>query len=112
MPAAAADLGGDCCTDLEDRIAELEATAARKGNRKVSLMISGWVNEEIALWDDGTERNAYIGTSPVQQSRFKFLARPKSIRTGPRAIFSKSASTAIPADNGIRRGRAARGKDP
>ena len=77
MPAAAADLGGDCCTDLEDRIAELEATAARKGNRKVSLMISGWVNEEIALWDDGTERNAYIGTSPVQQSRFKFLGEAK-----------------------------------
>ena len=77
MPAAAADLGGDCCTDLEDRIAELEATAARKGNRKVSLMISGWVNEEIALWDDGTERNAYIGTSPVQQSRFKFLGQAK-----------------------------------
>jgi len=77
MPAAAADLGGDCCTDLEDRIAELEATAARKGSRKVSLMISGWVNEEIALWDDGTERNAYIGTSPVQQSRFKFLGQAK-----------------------------------
>ena len=36
-PARAADLGGDCCADLEERIAELEATAARKGNRKVSL---------------------------------------------------------------------------
>ncbi len=32
----AADLGGDCCADLEERIAELEATTARKGNRKVS----------------------------------------------------------------------------
>ena len=37
MPAAAADLGGNCCADLEERIAELEATTARKGNRKVSL---------------------------------------------------------------------------
>ena len=34
-PAQAADLGGDCCADLEERIAELEATTARKGNRKV-----------------------------------------------------------------------------
>ena len=38
--AMAADLGGDCCADLEERVAELEATTARKGNRKVSLTIS------------------------------------------------------------------------
>ena len=31
--AQAADLGGDCCADLEERVAELEATTARKGNR-------------------------------------------------------------------------------
>ncbi len=34
--ATAADFGGDCCADLEERIAELEATGARKGNRKAS----------------------------------------------------------------------------
>ncbi len=39
--AKAADLGGDCCADLEERIAELEATTARKGNRKVSLTNPG-----------------------------------------------------------------------
>lgn len=39
----AADLGGNCCADLEERIAELEATTARKGNRKVSLTSHGWV---------------------------------------------------------------------
>ena len=27
----AADLGGNCCADLEERVAELEATTARKG---------------------------------------------------------------------------------
>ena len=41
----AADLAGDCCSDLEDRIAELEATAARKGNRKVSVTITGYVDQ-------------------------------------------------------------------
>src|SRR5215469_4548144 len=61
MPAAAADLGGDCCADLEERVAELEATTARKGNRKVSLTISGWVAEQIVGWDDGVEQNAYVG---------------------------------------------------
>ncbi|MEL7049851.1 MAG: porin, partial [Pseudomonadota bacterium] len=39
--ATAADFGGDCCADLEERIAELEATTARKGNRKVNLTVSG-----------------------------------------------------------------------
>ena len=59
--ANAADLGGNCCADLEERIAELEATTARKGNRKVSLTISGWVAEQVMWWDDGHESNVYVG---------------------------------------------------
>jgi predicted porin len=59
--ANAADLGGNCCADLEERIAELEATTARKGNRKVSLTISGWVAEQVMWWDDGAESNVYVG---------------------------------------------------
>ena len=38
--ARAADLGGACCADLEERIAELEATTASKGSRRVRLAIS------------------------------------------------------------------------
>ena len=53
--ANAADLGGNCCADLEERIAELEATTARKGNRKVSLTVSGWVGQQMTFWDDGFE---------------------------------------------------------
>jgi hypothetical protein len=56
----AADLGGNCCADLEERIAELEATAARKGNRKVSLMVTGWVSSQIWWFDDGIESNTYV----------------------------------------------------
>ena len=33
--ASAADLPASCCADLEERVAELEATTALKGNRKV-----------------------------------------------------------------------------
>ncbi len=58
--ASAADLGGNCCADLEERIAELEATTARKGNRKVSLTVSGWVTQQVTFWDDGKESNVYI----------------------------------------------------
>jgi predicted porin len=58
--ANAADLGGNCCADLEERIAELEATTARKGNRKVSLTVSGWVGQQVTFWDDGVESNTYV----------------------------------------------------
>ncbi|MBL8881779.1 MAG: porin [Hyphomicrobium sp.] len=58
--AFAADLGGNCCADLEERIAELEATTARKGNRKVSLTITGWVSSQLYWFDDGIESNLYV----------------------------------------------------
>ncbi len=76
--ANAADLGGNCCADLEERIAELEATTARKGNRKVSLTISGWVAEQLVWWDDGHERNMYVaGLGRTLQSHVKFSGEAK-----------------------------------
>ncbi len=77
--AQAADLGGNCCADLEERIAELEATTARKGNRKVSLTISGWVNEAVFAWDDGVESNVYVGTNSLEQDRIKFAGEAKIV---------------------------------
>jgi hypothetical protein len=55
-PVKAADLGGDCCADLEDRVAELEATTVRKGNKKVSVTLYGQVNRAALFWDDGAEQ--------------------------------------------------------
>ena len=77
MPVAAADLGGDCCADLEERIAELEATTARKGNRKVKLEVSGHVNEALLIWDDGVEFNAGVYTNDNSRSRFRFKGSAK-----------------------------------
>lgn len=70
--ANAADLGGDCCADLEERVAELEATTARKGNRKVSLQVSGRVNQAVLFFDAPGESNSYIGTNNQSSSRFTF----------------------------------------
>ncbi len=58
--AGAADLSDSCCADLEERIAELEASAARKNNRKVSLTVTGHINRALLLWDDGAEDEAYL----------------------------------------------------
>jgi hypothetical protein len=74
--ASAADFGGNCCADLEERIAELEATTARKGNRKVSLTISGWVAEQVMWWDDGDEQNVYVtGLGTTLASNFKMTGQ-------------------------------------
>lgn len=72
-PVGAADLGGNCCADLEERVAELEATTARKGNRKVTLTISGQVSRAILFVDSdhGMIDNA---NSP---SRFSMMGEAK-----------------------------------
>ncbi len=83
--AYAADLGGDCCADLEERIAELEATTARKGNRKVSLTVYGQVTTAVMFWDadqnvggTGTqESNVYVGSPQTSGTRFGFKGGAK-----------------------------------
>jgi len=79
MPSAkAADLGGDCCADLEERVAELEATTARKGNRKMSLTITGQVHRMVLWWNDGKDTNTYYGLDNTNSSsRFSFTGTAK-----------------------------------
>ncbi len=42
-------------------MAELEATTVRKGNRRVSLTLYGWVNKAVLYWNDGVDSNTYFG---------------------------------------------------
>lgn len=79
--AKAADLGGNCCADLEERVAELEATTARKANRKVSLTIYGQVSRAV-LWhkedgEAGTNRGFELGDNFNSPSRFGFRGEAK-----------------------------------
>jgi predicted porin len=69
-PAKAADLGGDCCSDLEERVAELEATTVRKGNKKVSITLYGKMNRAVLFWDNGAEQNTYSVDNSYESSRF------------------------------------------
>ena len=80
-PAKAADLGGDCCADLEERVAELEATTVRKGNKKVSVTLSGWV---VKLGSGGTTATRATSTLVTRtrpcRATSRFRAAPRSPR--------------------------------
>ena len=59
VSAQAADLGGNCCADLEERVAELEATTVRKGTRNVSLTVSGALAVNV-MWHDSDSADAQL----------------------------------------------------
>ena len=82
QPAKAADLGGDCCADLEERVAELEATTVRKGNKKVSVTLSGWVVKLGTWWDDGKESGFYVGDKDTTLSSHFTISGQATIAPG------------------------------
>jgi len=88
--ARAADLGGDCCADLEERVANLEATTVKKGNRKVSLTLSGRVAYTMMYFSDNSSpaANAANGAAPVTtDSKSDFLAGTDHSGNGPALFF-------------------------
>jgi predicted porin len=99
-PAKAADLGGGCCADLEERVAELEATTARKGNRVVSLQVYGQVNKALLIWDDGVDSDAYIVDNDASSSRFGFVGKGQ-IKPGWTAGFKIEAEVDSAASNTV-----------
>jgi len=76
IPARSADLTGSAAADLEERIAELEATAATKGTRKTTLVIYGQVSTAIMFQDNtnGPSGTSYkgAGDNPNDPTRFGF----------------------------------------
>ena len=98
--AKAADLGGDCCADLEERVAELEATTARKGTRKVSLTISGQVSQELLFWDDGLRSDVYVTGPNASNSRWRFLGTA-NISPDVTAGFLYELQTYVSASSGV-----------
>ena len=77
LPVEAADLGGDCCADLEERVAELEATTVRKGNKKVKVELYGRINRVANFWNDGAESNVYSLNNSYSTDRFGIRGKGK-----------------------------------
>jgi hypothetical protein len=66
----AADKGGAASysADLEERIAELEATVARKKERKVEVTIEGQMNKAVAAYKIGDEQDVRVIENPASES--------------------------------------------
>jgi hypothetical protein len=84
--AKAADLGGGCCADLEERVAELEATVARKGNRVVTLQIYGDVTQGLLIFDNEEESDAFVVDNDALGSIVGFLGEAR-IKPGLKAGY-------------------------
>jgi hypothetical protein len=74
----ASDFGGECCAALEERIAELEAAAARKGTRREGITVSGQINRLVLHWNDGHDARTYYGLDNTNSSsRFIVLGESR-----------------------------------
>ena len=73
-PRAIADeAGSTCCSDLESRIGDLEAGAARAASpRKALLTASGGLDQEVTYWNDGEAADVYQTGIASQVAHFKF----------------------------------------
>jgi predicted porin len=77
--AIAADKGGSSgVADLEERVAELEATVAKKGNRKVSLTMYGEINAAIVWTDIDGAKDPTIINNTASTSKFGFRGAGKA----------------------------------
>ncbi len=59
-------------SQLDERVAELEETTARKGNDKVTFSVSGWINRMLLAWDDGDKKDVYVVDNTASRSRINF----------------------------------------
>lgn len=78
--SAPSPVGIATLTDVEERIAELEESAARKGNPNVSLEVSGSINRMVLGWDDGASSGAYVVDNVASRSRLEFTGSAKIAR--------------------------------
>jgi hypothetical protein len=66
--------------DVDARVTEMEESAARTGNEKVTLAISGWVSRMALFWDDGGDRDVYLVNNVASRTRVAFSGATKISR--------------------------------
>jgi hypothetical protein len=101
--AKSADLnvGGNCCADLEERVAELEATTGRKGNRKVSLTVYGQVNYAMLFVDADGYNKTTITNNTSNMTRFGFNGSAKIGTSATAGYTLELGTTTAKGSNGV-----------
>lgn len=83
-------IGSSCCSDLDARIAELEAEAVRSGtNDTVVVTVSGHVHRALLLWNDKQRRDVY-STDPTNWGTYVEIAGEAEIAEGLEAGLTLS----------------------
>lgn len=109
----AADLkgpGGACCSDLEERVAELESLAAHKGNKKMSVVVFGTIHKGI-LWTDVEGLNSnkgYMFDASHDPSRIGIMGESK-ISPNLKAGYVLEFTLGNPTAEGVDLGKAVLG---
>lgn len=85
---------------LEQRVAELEATAARDGNSKLTLRLYGQINRALLFWNDGFDSNVHGVDNHTSSSRFG-LAAQTEIRPGWVAGYRLEIETPFPSSDEV-----------
>jgi len=67
-------------TEVEERLAAIEAMEVRRGNSALSLSVSGSVNRFLLAWDDGDRNDVYIADNTSSRSRIEFQGAAKITR--------------------------------
>jgi len=100
VPAWGADTDAPCCDDLEQRVAELEATTARGGNGRLSFRIYGQINRALLMWKDGFDSNAHVVDNATSSSRFGFAGQAE-IRPGLIAGYRLEVEAPFPSSEDV-----------
>lgn len=69
----------DCCADLKQRVAELEATTVRKGVPGLEMVVAGTVSHAVLGWDDGDLSEAYVVGNDNDGTSFEIAGQVENI---------------------------------
>ena len=99
-PARGEALPAPCCDDLEERLAELEASSIRSGSSKLSFRLYGQVNRALLLWKDGFNSSDHVVDNHTSSSRFGFVGQA-TIKPGLTAGYRLEIDTNFPSSDEV-----------
>jgi hypothetical protein len=94
-PARAADL-----RDIDERVAELEQTVPRTGNRSFQVNLYGQVDRALLFWNDGFDSGTYGVDNHTSSSRFGFVGQA-ALRPGWTAGYRLEIETPFPSSDEV-----------